>query len=308
MKLVSRIILGAVFCASAISKLFSVESFDLYIFSFQLFSFDLSSLFARLLIICELLLGLGLMSGFWRRTVNWCCVAMLGVFSAILVWRWAIGDTGSCHCFGDVLDMNPWQSLLKNAGFSVLLALGWKAPKKDWLPSRMWRGIITAAVSILVTLTVFLVWTPGIWWRWMGHHSTDLVEEQWQPYSEEYGYNEGRQVVLFLSPLCEHCQHCISKVSTIISRHDLPKDRIHSVFMILASNPEENPLLLPYFYEKAGIEDPGLDTHHISVDDFIPMTDGSMPLICLFEDGVLVTEYSYNTLDEKAFVEFLKGE
>jgi len=63
--------------------------------------------------------------------------------------------------------------------------------------------------------------------------------------------------------------------------------------------------LIPYFYEQAGIDDLGLDTHIITFDLFIPMTDGMMPLVCLFEDGTLIHEYSYSTLDEVSLVDFL---
>lgn len=283
-----------------------MESFDLYVFSFRLFSFDLSSLAARFLIIAELLLGLGLMSGFWRKTVNWCCAIMLGGFSLFLAWRWALGDQASCHCFGDVLDMNPWQSLLKNAGLAALLAVGWKAPGKDWLDSRLWKSIVTAAACIAVTLAVFLFWTPGFWWRIVGHRSENLVEEKWEPFRDEYGLDKGREVVLFLSPLCEHCQHCISKVSTVIDRHSLPEDRFHLVFMTVTDQPEDMEKLIPYFFEQAPTADRGLDRHIITYDLFLPMTDGMMPLVCLFEDGRLAAEYSYNTLDEKALVDFLR--
>lgn len=306
MKLFARILLGALFCASAISKLSAIESFDLYIFSFQFFSFDLASLAARFLIIAELLLGLGLMSGFWRRTVNWCCVAMLGALSAFLVWRWALGDNQSCHCFGDVLDMNPWQSLLKNAALALILAIAWKAPSKDWLQSRLWRSLITAAVSIAATLVVFLFWTPGIYWRLLDHHTNSLVEEKWQPYQQDFALGQGREAVLFVSPICEHCQHCVSKVNTIVNRHDLDGSRIHLVFMTVTDDLADMDTLIPYYFEQAGIEDPGFSQNIITYDNFLPMTDGKMPLVCLFEDGTLTAEYSYSTLDEKAFVEFLR--
>ena len=293
-----------------------MESFELYIFSFQLFDFDLCSLAARVLVACELLLGLGLVSGIWRRAVNWCSAAMLGGFSAFLLWRILLGDKGSCHCFGDLLDMSPWQSLLKNAVLAVLLALGWKSPLRDAadlvssrfprIKASVCRIAATAVVAIASFTVVFATNPPSIYFR-MVRGGNDLSVERWRPFSDEYGLSEGREVVLFMSPLCEHCQHCAAKVSTILERHDLDTSRMHIVFTTVTDQPEDMEKLIPYFYRQAGIKPLGLDTHVITYDLFIPMTDGSMPLVCLFEDGSLVKEYSYSTLSESALVDFLSA-
>ena len=59
-----------------------------------------------------------------------------------------------------------------------------------------------------------------------------------------------------------------------------------------------------FFFEKFGA---GLPLPYSSIDPlkFIPLTDGSMPLVCLFEDGVLVKEYDRLTIDEDTISEFL---
>lgn len=293
-----------------------MESFELYVFSFQLFSFDLCSFAARLLVACELVLGLGLISGIWRRTMNRLCAAMLGGFSLFLAWRMLLGDNSSCHCFGDVLDMNPWQSLVKNAVLAILLSLGWNAPERDlaqlmcsWFPKFRIRAcrIITAFMLAAASFTaVFALCPPSFYHRWTSH-SQYLSVEQWGAYSDEYGYSEGKHIVLFFSPLCEHCQHCAAKVNTILERHpDLDLSRIHVVFMDLYDDPGTMDRAIPYFYEQAGIEELPLDSHRISYEDMIPMTDGVIPLVCLFDDGKLVREYSYNTLDESAFADFVR--
>ncbi|MBQ0044598.1 MAG: DoxX family protein [Bacteroidales bacterium] len=310
-----RILLGAVFCASAISKLFFMESFELYVFSFQLFSFDLCSFAARLLVACELVLGLGLISGIWRRTINWLCAATLGGFSLFLMWRIILGDDSSCHCFGDVLDMNPWQSLLKNAVLALLLFLGWKAPEHDiadFFCSRfpkfrtsVCRILIACLLSAASFTAVFAICPPSFYHRWTSR-TQNLSQELWQPFSDDFGYSEGNHIVLFFSPLCEHCQHCAAKVNSILARHDLDHSRIHVVFMDLYDDPSIMDRAIPYFYEQAGIDELPFDSHKISYEDMIPMTDGVIPLVCLFADGRLVEEYSYSTLDESVFSDFVR--
>lgn len=291
-----------------------MESFELYVFSFGFLGFDLCSLLSRILVSSELIIGIGLISGIWRRAVNWTCAAMLGVFSIFLLWRWALGDNQSCHCFGDVLEMNPWQSLLKNLVIGALLAFGWDAPKRDMvtvlkekfpaLRDALCRAVVAATVSLASFSVVFATNPASLYFR-IFSRSNSFSEQLWKPVSDEFSLSDGRQAVMFLSPLCEHCQHCASKVSTILLRHDLDLSRLHVVFMTVTDNEADMDVLIPAFYEKAGIKPFDVDTHILGYERFIPMTDGIMPLVCLFEDASLLKEYSYSTLDEKAFVEFL---
>ena len=58
MKKIVRIIVGGVFILSAVSKLFSMESFELYIFSFGFAGFDICAIAARVLIIAEFIIGI----------------------------------------------------------------------------------------------------------------------------------------------------------------------------------------------------------------------------------------------------------
>jgi len=290
-----------------------MESFELYIFSFGLFSFDLCSVAARFLICSELLLGLGLVSGLWRKTVNYLCALMLGGFSIFLVWRLAVGDEGSCHCFGDVLDMNPWQSLIKNAVFAALLAGGWnyklpafmdKVSKKIWL-------LVTILLSVACFATVFIVNPPDMVVRWRTGSSDYLVMDKWEQYAEEADVvDDGdHRVVLFLSPYCEHCQHCAAKLTRMIERHDLYTGDFFIVFMYPYD--EEGHDMAPLeeaFFEGAGVEDLGIPRLYLSYLEFIPLTRGLQPLVCLFDGTTKVAEYDGLTLDENFLVEFLSEE
>lgn len=283
-----------------------MEGFDLYLFSFGLLSFDLCSLLGRVLIICELLLGLGLLSGLWRRFVNISTAAMLLGLSAFLLWRLLLGDRESCHCFGPLLDLNPGQSLVKNLLLALMLAISWKAPGFAFLNSRpRLMPVLAALIGLALASMVFALRPPSLWYRLGAKNKGELVENLWAPNAEELGLDQGRQLLVFLSPLCEHCQHCISKLTTIVSRHGLDTENIHLVFMVVAQNEEENPLLLPYFFEQAGVGDPHYDTVHLPAAEFISITNGVMPLVCLFEDGELLAEYGYNNLDENALAAFL---
>lgn len=278
-------------------------SFELYIFSFGLLSFDLCTLFARILVGLELILGLGLMSCLWRRTVNWCTAAMLAVFTVFLVWRMILGDEESCHCFGDLVDMNPTQSLIKNGVLAVLLGLGWKGTL-PWLKNTKLRLVIPLVVAVAAFTTIFAANPPDFYYRLKGHESSDLMTSKWDPYCEEYGWNEGRELVMFLSPFCQFCARCSTIMTTMITRDKLPMDRLHMVFLEATVDPAEMLEVIPEYFDvyTYGV---GYDYKIMDGDYFLSMTNGVMPLVCLFEDGVLVKEYDLFSLDEAAISAFL---
>ncbi len=269
-------------------------------------SFDLCTLFARILVGLELILGLGLMSCLWRRTVNWCTAAMLAVFSVFLVWRIAKGDSESCHCFGELVDMNPVQSLLKNGVLTILLVLGWKGTF-PWLKNGKLRIIIPLVVVAATFTTIFAANPPDFYFRLTGHESSDLMTSKWDPYCEEYGWSDGRELVMFASPFCDYCARCSTIMTSMIRRDNLPMDRIHIVFLEATVNPEDMYKVIPEFFKQYtyGVT---YDYRIMDGDYFLSMTNGVMPLVCLFEDGVLVKEYDLFSLDEAAISSFLSAD
>lgn len=307
----ARVLLGAVFCVSAVTKFVSMESFELYLFSFQFFSFDVCSVLARLLVTCELLLGLGLASGFFRRTVNWLCALMLAAFTVFLAWRMALGDQDSCHCFGDVLDMNPLQSLVKNLVFAAFLAAGWDC----FLPSFIGRlslrlRILIASLAAAASLaTIFAVNAPDMYFRLKNGSSDYITPERWEPVAQQVGCTEGRHVVMLLSPFCEHCQRCTAKVARLVERHGLDAGMFHIVFMDPFVEPGgDYDKLTAAFFKAAGVEDPGFPRDYIPYDDYIRLTRGLQPFVCLYDGMEKLAEYDVLTLDEGAVVKFLTEE
>lgn len=157
---VPRVILGLFFCVSAVLKLLSLTEFELYVFSFGLASFDLCSVLARLLVAGEALLGFGLVSGWCKKFVNITTGVLLLAFSAFLVWRMAVGDKESCHCFGSFADMGPSDSLWKNVACAVLLYFGRNGAEIP-LAGRF-RGWVVAFLGLAFTVTVFAVNPPDM--------------------------------------------------------------------------------------------------------------------------------------------------
>ncbi|MCI6492528.1 MAG: DoxX family protein [Bacteroidales bacterium] len=295
MKVLARILLGLVFAISSVAKLSSLESFELYIFSFGYAGFDLCSIAARLIIIAEFLLGIFLAFNILPRLTRWLTGLSLAGFSIFLLWRAFIGDVESCHCMGNMVDMNPMQSLIKNIILALLLAYVWKDHGRI-LKHQIPVACITSAAIIIV---VFLAFPPDFYYRGSSE-SHDLSEEAFRPVADSLGLSTGKRAVCFYSGSCEHCKHCVSKMAGIISRHSLPKD---SVFVLFMQTHENQDSVATSFFTENG-EGLVLPYDYLHPVEFIPLTNGSMPLVVLFEDGELVKEYDYLSINEKELAAF----
>lgn len=295
LKVLAGILLGLVFAISSVAKLSSLESFELYIFSFGYAGFDLCSIAARLIIIAEFLLGIFLAFNILPRLTRWLTGLSLAGFSIFLLWRAFIGDVESCHCMGDLVDMNPMQSLIKNIILALLLAYVWKDHGRI-LKHQIPVACITSAAIIIV---VFLAFPPDFYYRGSSE-SHDLSEEAFRPVADSLGLSTGKRAVCFYSGSCEHCKHCVSKMAGIISRHSLPKD---SVFVLFMQTHENQDSVATSFFTENG-EGLVLPYDYLHPVEFIPLTNGSMPLVVLFEDGELVKEYDYLSINEKELAAF----
>lgn len=294
-----RIILGLLFCVSAILKLISLSDFELYVFSFGLASFDVCSFATRLLIAFEAILGLGLVSGWRRKPTNWTTALVLVVFSSFLIWRIALKDEESCHCFGSLVEMNPVESLIKNGVFGILLLLGWKGGE---IPlghrARLW---IASVLSVGIIALSFGINPPDYFYRIAKGASADLNAEE---FSRTNLGIEGKKVVCFFSTQCEHCHRCLAKVAGIIKRNSLNESDFLCIFL---QNGETTDTDIMEFYDAYSS---GLSLPFTTLDPltFINLTNGSMPLVCLVSGNNLIKEFDLLTLDESYLAEFLLNE
>ncbi len=291
---ISRLILGLVFIVSALLKCFSLDELGLYIYSFEIFSYDLTSLVARVLVIFEFLLGVFILSFSYVRLINVATLATIIFFSGFLVWRILVGDANSCHCFGAFVEMNPTESLIKNAFILLLLLLSWKVSQ-----IRLHK-LILGVVIVAVPIAVFAIWPPDFFYRVFRSSDTDLVEDKLSIQLHEDNLTTGRLFLCFYSPYCEHCKNASLKASLMMVKHSLPLENIHVYIM----GYEKQKVDVEEFFETYGN---GLKLSYKFLDPliFINITSGSLPIYALIEDGKLVKEYDYLSLNEDEVLKFL---
>lgn len=297
LSLILRLIVGAVFVASAVAKLLSIDNFELYLFGFGLASLNVCFIVARLLIAFEMLLGLAMILSIRPRATSITATATLGVFSAFLVYLLAIHNTDNCHCMGEVVSISPVWSLVKNI---VLAAMLIPSIKSDWgLRPKRWFELLSVA---FLTAAVFIYSPPDNINPYL-NYAPSLNAPVYDSLRTSFGDRlDGRRIVCFYSTQCEYCTRTSSKISSLAARHGLD-DRVLCVFMDFG---EPTDSLVRNFFEQ--------HSHHhpypyvkLSLPTFLRTTNGDMPVVLLTDDGIVRKEYNYRTVAEGEIVDFFEA-
>lgn len=287
--------LGGLFCLSALLKLRSIDSFELYLFSFGVVSFDGCSLLARLLIGAEALLGVAFLTGWRHRLLCRLYAAALAGFSLWLLVLLAAGEEGNCHCFGETVTLDAPASLLKNLLMALMLAFVWRLDDRPNPPRPVW----IAGAGCVLYLVLFLVSPPDRFLR-SRHRSTELVPELYAPVADSLRIGAGRRMVCLYSPGCRYCRLTARKVAAMCRRHDLDAEQVFCIFMRTG---KEMPQAIDRFFDEHG----GRRFPRAVLDPrpMLEMCSGALPLVLLTEEGEVAAEYDFRSLDEAAVVRFL---
>ena len=297
-KSVLKVLLGLVFIVSAVLKVYDMDRFEIYVYSYHFFSLNLSFLAARAAVILELVLGIGLVSHTLHKMYWWGSVAMLLGYSLLLLYALHLGRTDSCHCFGDFLQLDPKQSLVKNGVLMVLLLLIYKM--ENWHTPFRWLLLCLAIMAS--TIGVFVASPPDNLTS-NSNPEQNLHRELFDEMLDEapldtLNLREGKQVVGFFSTSCEYCQMAAQKLSLMQQYYGFPTDNITFVFL----GSEDG---IARFYEESA------STLYSSVlypdvVRLLKVINGNFPVVVLLDNGEVVHEYGFRNLQEdeiKAFFE-----
>lgn len=293
-----QIFLGLVFIVSAILKIADMDRFEIYVYSYHFFSLNLSFLIARAAIIMELVLGLGLVFNLFKKLMWWGSVLMLLGYTGFLVYALVLGRTDNCHCFGEYLQFNPWQSIIKNVVLLALFALIYRAK------GRRFKYDLLAFLGIIVacSVAVFVVsppdnYTPDY------KSSQDLnrelfAEAMQQPPLDAKNLTEGKKVVAILSPSCDYCMLAARKLSLMQQFYGFSGQDILYVFM----GDEES---IQQFYQ----ESESAAYPYVIYEDVLSLlkiNNGMFPLVVMMDNGVIVHEYGLRNMKEEEIKAFFK--
>lgn len=275
-----------------------MDRFEIYVYSYHFFSLNFSFLVARAAIILELVLGIGLVSNTLHKLYWWGSMAMLMGYTLLLIYALIIGRTDNCHCFGDFLQFDPKQSLIKNGILILLFLLIYRV--KEWKTPYRWLILCLAVVAS--TIGVFVASPPDNYTPAYAPEQNlqiELFNEMLDDAPlDSLHLKEGKQIICFFSTGCEYCQMSAHKLSLMQQFYDFPKDRITYLFM----GSEEG---ITKFYEQSE------STHYREVlyPDVVRLlksVNGNLPVIVLLEDGAVVHEYGFRNMKEEEIRAFFE--
>ena len=289
-KSVLKVLLGLVFIVSAVLKLFDMDQFEIYIYSYHFFSLNASFMVARLAIILELVLGIGLISNCLHKLMWWGSVAMLIGYTLLLIYALTLGRTDSCHCFGDFLQLDPKQSLIKNLVLMLLFLPIYRM--EEWKTPFRW--LILCLAIMASTIGVFVVSPPDH----LTSNSDPEQNLQMELFNEmldnapldTLNLRDGKKVICFFSTGCEVCQMAARKLSLMQQFYGFPKENITCLFM----GNEEG---IADFYEQSESAH-YRDVLYPDVVRMLKAVQGNLPTIVFLENGVVVREYGFRNMDE----------
>lgn len=297
-KSVLKVLLGLVFIVSAVLKVYDMDRFEIYVYSYHFFSLNLSFLAARAAIILELVLGIGLVSHTLHKMYWWGSVAMLLGYSLLLLYALHLGRTDSCHCFGDFMQLDPKQSLVKNGVLLLSFMLIYKM--ESWRTPFRW---LVLCLAVMASAIGVFVASPPDNLTSNSNPEQNLHRELFDEMLDEapldtLNLREGKRVVSFFSTSCEYCQMAAQKLSLMQQYYGFPTDNITFVFL----GSEDG--IARFFEESAS-------THYGSVlypdvVRLLKVINGNFPVIVLLDNGEVVHEYGFRNMQEdeiKAFFE-----
>ncbi|HMM36251.1 MAG TPA: MauE/DoxX family redox-associated membrane protein [Thermoanaerobaculia bacterium] len=128
----TQIALGLFFVVAALPKIADPPGFAHMVYNYKMLPGPLVSAMALVLPWAELLMGVALIAGIWRKTAAALVGVLLVVFIAAISFNLLRGNAIDCGCF-DVAAANltreerfrdMWMVILRDAGMLVLVAQG----------------------------------------------------------------------------------------------------------------------------------------------------------------------------------------
>lgn len=296
MKLTIRLLLGAFFIGTAVLKLLSIDNFEVYIYSLGIFSYTWTTFFSRLLIFIELSIGISLVLKICFKQIWWLTMLIMIGFTLFLIYAAIFRNDSNCHCLGDILELNPTQSIFKNIIISALLFVIRKEESYDYKPVvKKW----VAASTILISLVVSFVLLPMdvIYNRIYSEKENINTAAFYESLSDStfVDLRHGRYLINYALAGCKYCRLGAEKLTLMVDRHGIPHDRIK---FIIGGSDEA----ISKFIENTNTSD--YEHWKIPAQKFMAITYGKFPLYVFIEDGKVVKAGDFRVLDDEIIESF----
>lgn len=295
--LVLRLLIGGLFITTAIMKLLTIDEFEAYIYSFNIFNFLLSTVVARLVIMAEMLLGICLMSKMMYTYAWWLTMLMLVGFTFLLIYVAVFRNDTNCHCFGDIVQVNPTLSILKNV-VTIMLMLFVRKEEDYQFKWKKWALVAAFAVSFIVPFCVFPM--DAIYNKFVSpvDEINTVAFEKLMADSTmaDFDIQEGNYVLAVYASGCKYCKMSAKKISLLMENLEIDSSR----FQILIWGDSAH---IQQFRKETNCEK--YPWRFISPFDAVDLVYGKFPTFILTQDGQAILAVDYRGINENILLEHL---
>ena len=290
LKITIRLLLGVFLIGTAVLKLLSIDSLEVYIYSFGIVNYTWTTLFSRLLIFIELIAGTSFIFKIYYRQIWWLTLLMMAGFTLFLVYAVIFRNDSNCHCFGDLIELDPTQSILKNILVLALLFVIRKEQSHNYKPVlRKWFLAGTLAVSFVIS---FVLLPMDVLYNMIYSEKEEINTVAFYESLSDSTYvdlQQGRYLINYALAGCKYCRIGAEKLTLMVDRHQIPHDRVK---FVVGGNEEA----ISKFIESTGTSD--YEHWKISIPKLMSITYGKFPLYIIIEDGKVVKAGDFRILND----------
>ncbi|MBR5146479.1 MAG: DoxX family protein [Bacteroidales bacterium] len=300
-----NIVIGSVFIIAAILKLMSIDEFEIYIYSFDIFSFLLTTFVSRIIIISEFILGLFLILKInYKLTWRLAFISLI-LFTLFLIYVAIFRQDANCHCFGELVELSPLESIIKNLVMIALLILGQRTTDNGQQTQAQSSKLLVLSSTFLV----FIISPPDSIYKMI--YSTekevstvdlyksfdevvkiDFTEEGLVFDSISSFKEKENQLIVIVSSGCKYCRLGLKKLSLMMKNEDLATDNV-DIFIWGSPEGIEN------FRNETMTED--YSYWHIMPNRAIEITYGRFPIFIFLKEKDIIKIGDFRDVDD-AFI------
>ena len=309
LKEILRYGIGGMFIIAAILKLISIDDFEIYVYSFDILNFLLTTLFSRLLIAGELVIGLLLIFKMYYRFTWRATLSVQVLFTLFLVYVLLFRNDDNCHCFGELVELSPLESIVKNIVVIGGLFLIKTTRLQDHKTTSKFVGLrkvllITSVIIPFVVIPMDSVYKM-IYSSEKEISSVDFYETLDKVVKMDFVDNDivfdsvsafeakGDKIVAIVSSGCKYCRLGVKKLSLIMKNNGISPDNVN----IFIWGSREGIL---NFREETMTE--GYSYWHIMPHEAIDITLGRFPTFIILKEKEIVNISDFRDIDESFFL------
>ena len=302
-----RIGIGGMFVIAAILKLMSIDEFEIYIYSFNVLNFLLTSFVSRIIIAGEFILGLFLILKInYKFTWNATMIVLI-LFTLFLIYVAIFRNDTNCHCFGELVELSPVESIIKNVIAMILLSIDkWTNLKPQSSTLKVQRSTFKvqrskfkaqSLIAISTLLIVFVVSPPDVIYNKIYSEEKEISSYVLQKSFDDIvkinfendtivldstavlETRERNLMIAIVSSGCKYCHLGVKKLSMIMKRKGTDTGNVN-IFIWGSDDGILN------FIKETDTED--LSYWKINPRQAIEITYGRFPVFIWLEDGEIV--------------------